>query len=85
MLTAANYQEATERRFGNRQRIISRHMEIMMNADSVSSHNNVKALRQLYDVMESNVRSLKSFGVTSESYGSLNPDEQAAQCVAVDH
>ena len=74
MLTAANYQEAIEilkRRFGNRQRIISRHMDIMMNADSVTSHNNVKALRQLYDVMESNVRSLKSFGVTSESYGSL--------------
>ena len=74
MLTAANYQEAIEilkKRFGNRQRIISRHMDIMMNADSVTSHNNVKALRQLYDVMESNVRSLKSLRVTSESYGSL--------------
>ena len=43
----------------------------MMNPDSVTSHNNVKALCQLYDVMESNIRSLKSFGVTSESYGSL--------------
>lgn len=53
-----------------------------MNTDPVTSHNNVKDLRQLYDVMESNARSLKSFRVTSrviwQSSG-IDPDEQAAQ------
>ena len=74
MLTTANYQEAIDilkRRFGNKQQIISRHMDILMTTEAVTSHNNVKALRRLYDVMESKVRSLKSLGVTAESYGSL--------------
>ena len=31
----------------------------------------MKGLRHLYDVIESNVRSLKSLGVRAESYGSL--------------
>ena len=71
ILTTANYQEAIDilkRRFGNKQQIISRHMDILMTTGAVASHNNVKALRRLYDVMESKVRSL---GVTAESYGSL--------------
>ncbi len=73
-LTAANYEEAIgilKRRFGNKQQIISRHMDVLMKTESVSSHTNVKALRHLYDVVESNIRSLKSLGVTADSYGSL--------------
>ena len=38
---------------------------------NVSSQHDVRGLRQLYDVIESNVRSLKSLGVKAESYGSL--------------
>ena len=74
MLTAANYEEAIgilKKRFGNRQQIISRHMDLLMNVEPITSHSNVKGLRQLYDVVESNVRSLKSLGVTADSYGSL--------------
>lgn len=69
MLTAANYSEAIsvlKRRFGNKQQIISRHMDTL-----VTGSNDVKALRRLYDIVESNVRSLKSLGVPAESYGSL--------------
>ena len=74
MLTTANYAQAIElltKRFGNKQQIISRHMDLLMNVESVSSHGNVKGLRRLYDLIESNVRSLKSLGVPADSYGSL--------------
>ena len=74
MLTAANYAEAVsilKKRFGNKQQIISRHMDLLMNVESVASHNNVKALRRMYDAIETNVRSLKALGVTSDSYGGL--------------
>ena len=73
-LTAPNYKEAVsilEKRFGNKQRIISKHMDALMNLDAVASSTNLKGLRQLYDQVESHVRSLKSLGVKSESYGGL--------------
>ena len=73
-LTEANYDEAIailERRFGNKQQIIGKHMEILLNAESVSSANQVAALRKLYDKIESNVRGLASLGVTLDSYVSL--------------
>ena len=73
-LTGDNYDEAIEilqKRFGNKQLIINKHMEQLLNVDSVTSPYDVKGLRHLYDVIESNVRSLKSLGVKAESYGSL--------------
>lgn len=73
-LTASNYDEAIEilkGRFGNKQQIINRHMEILLNLDCVSSHHNLRSLRKLHDTVESNVRSLKSLGVPRESYGGL--------------
>ena len=73
-LTAANYDEAVtilKRRFGNKQFIINRHMETLLNISSVKSGLNIQALRQLHDLIESQVRSLKSLGVSSSSYGSL--------------
>ena len=45
-LTASNYDEAIEilmGRFGNKQQIINRHMEILLNLDSVTSHHNMKS------------------------------------------
>ena len=74
MMTSANYREAISilrKRFRNKQQIISRHMEIHINVDLVSSNNNVKALRHLHDVVESNVRSLKALDISADSYGSL--------------
>ena len=46
-------------------------MDLLLNVDAVTSDQNLKGLRHLYDHIESNVRSLKSLGVTSENYGSL--------------
>ena len=46
-------------------------MDILLNADPVTSQHNLKGLRHLYDIVEAHVRSLKSLGVSSDSYGSL--------------
>ena len=73
MLTEANYAEAIsvlKLCFGNKQHIITKHMDILMNADAVTSPHNVPALRHFHDV-ESNVRSLKALDVAAETYGSL--------------
>ena len=73
-LTAPNYDEAVQilqKRFGNKQLIINKHMEQLLNVDNVSSQHDVKGLRHLHNAIESNVRSLKSLGIAAESYGSL--------------
>ncbi len=73
-LTSANYHEAItvlKKRFGNKQQIISKHMDILLYVEPVTSQHNLKGLRHLCDLVESQVRSLKSLGVASESYGSL--------------
>ena len=73
-LTSANYEEAVDilkRRFGNKQQIISKHMDIHLNLDAVSSQHNLKGLRHLFDLVESHVRELKSLGIPPEAYGSL--------------
>ena len=55
----------------NKQQIVSKHMDILLNLEAVSSQHNLKGLCCLYDVVESQVRGLKSLGVDSSSYGSL--------------
>ena len=42
-----------------------------MNLEAVTSQHNLRGLRHLYDLVESQVRGLKSLGVESSSYGSL--------------
>ena len=52
-LSSANYQEAIEilqNRFGNKQLIIAKHMELLLNVEAVQSDQNLKALRRLYDI-----------------------------------
>ena len=74
MLTTANYDEAIsilKKRYGNKQVIISRHMDALMALEAVTSNNNTKALRHLHDKIESNVRSLSALGVVADSYGAL--------------
>ena len=73
-LTAPNYKEAVsilEKRFGNTQQIISRHMDLLLNLEPVSAAHQLKNLRRLYDSVETHVRSLKSLGVDSKTYGTL--------------
>ena len=72
-LTAANYDEAVailKRRFGNKQLITNKHMKTLLNINSVKSGLNIQVLRQLHDLIESHVKSLKSLGVSPSSYGS---------------
>ena len=72
-LTAANYDEAVailKRRFGNKQLIINKHMKTLLNINSVKSGLKIQVLRQLHDLIESHVKSLKSLGVSPSSYGS---------------
>ena len=73
-LTTANYEGGIailKKRFGNKQNIITKHMEILLNVDAVTSQYNIKGLRHLYDLVESQVRGLRALGVPPESYGSL--------------
>ena len=73
-LSAANYQEAIsilEKRFGSKQRIITKHMDALMCLAAVTSPNDLKSLRGLYDGVELHTRSLKSLGVDPDSYGEL--------------
>ena len=73
-LTTANYAEAIailKKRFGNRQQVVSKHMYLLLELEGVTSLREFKRLRHLYDQVEGHVRSLKSLGITPESYGSL--------------
>ena len=73
-LTGANYDAAIgilQKWFGNKQLIINQHMQQLLKVDEVSSQHDVKGLRHLHDIIESNLRSLKSLDVSAESYGSL--------------
>ena len=69
-----NYQQAIDilhKRFGNKQLIISKHIDILLNLRAVQSDHHLRDLRRLYDTTESQVRGLKSLGVESTTYGAL--------------
>ena len=73
-LTANNYKEAIsilKRRLGNKQKIIAHHIDILLNVDAVSSQHNLKGLRHLYDMVETQVHGLRSLGVEPSLYSSL--------------
>jgi hypothetical protein len=69
-----NYDEVVatlRKRYGNKQLIVSRHMEVLMGLKAVSSANDIRRLRRLYDTIETQVRGLNSLGVSPVSYGEL--------------
>ena len=74
-LSASNYEEAIkilQGRFGiNRQQIIAKHMDRLLQAPAISSASDLTGLRNLYDIVETHIRSLKSLGVEASSYSSL--------------
>ena len=75
-LTSPNYEEAIatlKRRFGIKQLIVNRHMDLLLNLEAVTSQHNLKGLRHLFDMVESNVRGLRALGVPSSSYGGFCP------------
>uniref|UniRef100_A0A1X7UDE7 Uncharacterized protein n=2 Tax=Amphimedon queenslandica TaxID=400682 RepID=A0A1X7UDE7_AMPQE len=75
-LSAANCSEAIallELRFGNKERIISKHMDTLFALKSVSWQGNTMALRALYDKVQAHLRALKALVVSPEAYTSLLP------------
>ena len=73
-LTATNYDEALgilRKRYGDPQRIIGKHMEALLNLDAVEKSGSVERLRNLFDKVETQVRSLRALGVESTTYGTL--------------
>ena len=75
-ITSANYEEAIatlQKRFGNPQMIVIRHMEALLSIATVSSHLNIKGLRKLHTAVEAHihVRGLRALGIPVETYGGL--------------
>ena len=71
-LSAINYDEAIDilqRRFGNKEKIIAKHMEALLSLDNPAS----SSLRVLHDKIESHTRQLKALGVPEEAYNCLLP------------
>ena len=69
-LTSANCKVALDLikgRFANKQVIISAHMERLLKLPS----GDIRKLRELFDIIESQIRALQALGVESTSYGSL--------------
>ena len=72
-LTAANYHQAIsvlKKRFGGKQQIVDKHLEVLFNTDPVVSDNNVRGLRRLFDTVTSHIRSLQSLDVQPATYAS---------------
>ena len=73
-LSETHYREAIEllqKRFGDKQLIISKHMETLLHMEAVTSDQNLRDLRRLYDHTESHILGLKSLGVEEASYGAM--------------
>lgn len=69
MLTSSNYSEAVsvlEKKFRHKQEIVSRHMEVLLNVNSVDSTHDLLGLRRLHDAAELHVGGLNSLGVSFE-------------------
>ena len=73
-ITSANYDEAIStlnKRFGNPQLIMNRHMEARLGIAAVALHSDIRALYKLYDTVEAHVQGLRALGTLDESYGGL--------------
>ena len=73
-LTESNYEAAIEvlkERFGNKQLIISSHMESLLQLSPVTSIAEIKKIRMIYDHVEANVKGLDALGIAPGTYGSL--------------
>ena len=57
-----------ENRFGDKQTIISRHIDVLTELPKITSNEDLQQLRRLYDKTECTVRSLRGIGITTEHY-----------------
>ena len=73
-LTSANCKEAVkllQARFANKQIIISKHIDTLIELNQISKSEDSGALRLLYDRVEAIVRSLQGIGVQADTYGTF--------------
>ena len=73
-LSNENYESARDilsRRFGDKQTLISAHMDALLGLESVENDEDIKGLRKLFDRIESQVRSLESLDCKSETFGPM--------------
>ena len=73
-LTNENYDKAMcflKGRFGNKQSIITAHMNKLLALRRIDNGNDVQGIRHLYDKIGTHVRSLQSLSVQGENYGTL--------------
>ena len=73
-LSGSNYKHAVDllmKRFGSKQEIISKHIEMLMQLPKLNNSSDLKQLRQLLDKTEAAIRSLRGIGVSSETYGTF--------------
>ena len=68
------YQSAIDllkERFGNKQKIISSHMDRLIKIKAACESEGIAQLRLVYDQINIQIRGLEALGVTSDTYGSL--------------
>ena len=70
-VTNSAYKEAVEtlkNRFGDRQAIVSSHIDKLIDLEPIATMQDTRKLRVMYDTVEANVRSLKTMGVSADCY-----------------
>ncbi|GBN21039.1 hypothetical protein AVEN_75944-1 [Araneus ventricosus] len=73
-ITAENYAKAVEilkDRFGRKDAIINSHVQKLLSVTPLNRSNDVKGLRQFFDICQTQIRSLESLGVAYESFSAL--------------
>ena len=73
-LTDANYKTALSlltKRFGDDQVLITSHMNTLLKIDPIKSMKECPSLRGVYDLIEAQIRSLQTLGITSKEYGPM--------------
>ena len=73
-LTENNYDQAIQllqERYGNKQVIISAHVDSLISLPAITNMGDIQQIRNIYDKLESHVRSLDAIGMSSETYGSF--------------
>ena len=71
-LTADNYNQAVDilkKRYGNKQLLISSHMDKLLSISPVTSLNDIAKIRNVYDEIEVHVRNLNSLNIDTKQYG----------------
>lgn len=68
-LSNENYQKS--KTFGDKQSLISPHMDRLLNLEAVRNERDTKELRKLYDSIEAQVRSLSALDCKSETFGPM--------------